>query len=128
MSNATAVKAGSAGALEATSCDLGTGLCITGFGLLVTKLYTARIKVPPEVQDLIPEEATHSIGETAMAAGSLATGDAEALMGAARLAFSQGHEVVLLMAAGAVAMLSASLFFILKDSPAHQVNPLQPTK
>lgn len=128
MSSAAASKAGSAGALEATSYDLGTGLGITGFGVLVTRLYTARLEVPPEVRGLIPEHATHSIGETALAASSLAADDAQVVMAAARLAFSQGHGVVLLMASGAIAMLSAGLFFILKGSSSHLVNPSQPAE
>ncbi|MFV0482077.1 MAG: MFS transporter, partial [Campylobacteraceae bacterium] len=64
MGSTPVEKAGSAGALEATSYDLGSGLGITIFGLVLVKTYNSHISLSDSLSSKIGESATHSIGET----------------------------------------------------------------
>lgn len=116
MSSTPEEKAGSAGALEATSYDLGTGLGIAGFGLVMASSYQRSIRLPeglpPEVADL----ASSSIGEAMLAARSMTGDTAQAIAEAGRLAFSASHSLVLLVAAGLIAVLSLLIFAFFRQT------------
>ncbi|MBJ7263713.1 MAG: MFS transporter [Burkholderiaceae bacterium] len=114
MSSTPVEKAGSAGALEATSYDLGSGLGITGFGLLLTSSYTASIRMPQNLPADLAEGASHSIGETSLAAQKLGGPAGQALAAAGRDAFSASHSVVLLAAAALIGVLSVVVFVVLR--------------
>lgn len=114
MSNTPSEKAGSAGALEATSYDLGTGLGITGFGLLLTASYERAIQLPIGVPEPLAAAATRSIGETLLTAQALGGEREQALIEAARQAFSTSHSTVLLSAALLITALSAVVFWVLR--------------
>lgn len=107
-------KAGSAGALEATSYDLGTGLGITCFGLLLTSSYEKAITLPTDMPATLAVMARQSIGETLMAAQTLAGPRGQALEEAGRQAFSASHSTVLLAAAVMISILSMIVFFALR--------------
>ncbi len=115
MSSTPVEKAGAGGALEATSYDLGTGLGITLFGLLLTAIYGKAIRIPENMPDEVSAAAIRSIGEAMMAARSL-DGDREtALLNAAREAFSVSHSVVLLSAAVLIGLMGVCVVFLLKN-------------
>lgn len=114
MSSTPAEKAGSAGALEATSYDLGTGLGITGFGLLLASSYERAILLPDGIPPEIAATAGRSIGETLMAAQTLGGSYELALGAAGRHAFSTSHSMVLLSAAALIGVLGVVVFFILR--------------
>ena len=115
MGHTPADKAGSAGALEATSYDLGTGLGITGFGLLLAGSYGRAIRIPDHISAEQAEAAARSIGEAFTVARGLEGVQEGALISAARLAFSASHSMVLLTAAALIAALSVLIFFILSE-------------
>ncbi|QHB71455.1 hypothetical protein [Stenotrophomonas sp. 364] len=71
MGSAPEEKAGSAEALEATRYDLGTGLGITGFGLVLASSYRNAIELPGGLPAGMAAKATESIGETLVAAQAL---------------------------------------------------------
>lgn len=68
MGSAPEEKAGAANALEATRYDLGTGLGITGFGLVLASSYRNAIELPGGLPAGMAAKATESIGETLVAA------------------------------------------------------------
>lgn len=114
MNSAPKERAGAAGSLEATSYDLGSGLGITLFGLLVTTVYQAHLQVPPELST--PELAAmtmRTIGETFIAADTLSQG-AELLRDAGRQAFSSAHSRVLFTASALFAVLAPLVFWMLR--------------
>lgn len=114
MSSAPEEKAGAAGALEATSYDLGTGLGITGFGLLLASSYRNAIELPAGLPADMAAKAAESIGETLVAAQALDGAGGATLAAAGRQAFSASHSLVLLSAAGLIGVLSAVVFVMLK--------------
>ncbi|MBJ6987115.1 MFS transporter [Devosia sp. MC521] len=114
MSNAPADKAGAAGSLEGTGYELGAGLGISLFGVLLTNIYATNLRVPEGLAALVPANAKDSIGETMLAAQGL--GDQAGLLEqAARLAFSSAHQTVLLSAATIVALLAIGVGFALRN-------------
>lgn len=115
MSSVRANKAGAAGALEATGYELGAGLGITAFGVLLSAIYHSAIRLPGELAAALPEGALRSIGETFIAAERLGDEGGAALIEAARAAFSSAHATVLLTAATLIAILSAYVFRALRD-------------
>ncbi|MGE6442822.1 MFS transporter [Pseudomonas bubulae] len=107
-------KAGSAGALEATSYDLGTGLGITVFGILLVSTYEKSIQLPDGIPSAMAETAVRSIGETMIAAKTLGGIQGQQLAAAGQKAFSASHSMVLLTAAALVGALSLLVWFVLK--------------
>lgn len=112
MGSAPIEKAGAAGSLEATGYELGAGLGITFFGVLLTASYNASIRLPAGIA--VPDSASHSIGETMTAASQLGGSDGAALADAARLAFSDAHALVLLTAASLIGLLSIGVLYALR--------------
>lgn len=119
MSNITAEKAGSAGSLEATAYDLGSGLGITGFGVLLGTTYAKAIAIPAELTTSVTQAARLSIGETMSAASELPSGEAELLIEAGRTAFSFAHTTVLGSAALLLLSLALVVFIMLRPHPSH---------
>ncbi|WP_406234208.1 MFS transporter [Isoptericola jiangsuensis] len=122
MSSTPADKAGAGGALEATSYDLGTGLGITAFGLLLAADYRRHVDVPADLSIAIGEHASRSIGETFTAAKGLDPRDAEVLMDAGRTAFASAYGSVLITAAVVVAVMAVAVFWLLRNSPTSDDN------
>lgn len=115
MSSAPEEKAGSAGALEATSYDLGTGLGIAAFGSVMASSYQSAIRMPPGIPSDVAASATHSIGETMLAAKRVGGEYGQAIAEAGREAFSASHSMVLLTAAGLIGLLSIMIFLVFKQ-------------
>jgi len=114
MGSAPADKAGAAGALEGTGYELGAGLGITLFGVLLSASYASAIRLPAELAGTLPSSASHSIGETMTAADRF--GDAGAALAAAgRAAFSDAHAMVLLTAATLIGVLAMVVFVALRN-------------
>lgn len=114
MSSAPEEKAASAGALEATSYDLGTGLGIAGFGLVLASSYQNAIHLPDGISPDVAAVATRSIGETMLAAQNLVGPLGQAMAEAGRQAFSASHSMVLLSAAGIIGILSIMIVFVFR--------------
>lgn len=112
MGSAPADKAGAAGALEGTGYELGAGLGITLFGVLLSASYASAIRLPPGL--VLPESASQSIGETMTAAERLGVAGAP-LAEAGRMAFSDAHGMVLLTAATLIGVLAVVVFVALRN-------------
>ncbi|WMT91212.1 MFS transporter [Pelagibacterium sp. H642] len=114
MSGAPAEKAGAAGALESTGYELGAGLGISIFGVLLSSVYANAIRIPAVLAGRVEAGAANSIGETMIAAERLGA-DGELLIQAGRAAFSDAHGIVLLTAAAIIALLAVVVFLALRN-------------
>lgn len=111
MGSAPADKAGAAGALEGTGYELGGGIGITFFGVLVNSIYFSAVS-----RSFSPAaEAGGSIGEAMTAAARLGGDEGETIRMAARSAFSQAHGSVLIITGTMIAVLAVAVFLALRD-------------
>lgn len=114
MSSAPAEKAGVAGSLEGTGYELGAGLGITFFGVLLASSYSGSLRIPADIAQSLPESAAHSIGETMLAAKQMGAAG-EPVVAAARAAFSAAHGMVLFSAASLIGLLTIGVYFALRN-------------
>ena len=87
--------------------ELGAGLGIALFGLILTRSYSATIVLPSGLNETMAQRASSSIGEAVTQA--LPAGVAEALMAAAKAAFTQ-HSLVLATAGVMLLLLAAGIW------------------
>ena len=113
MSSAPVEKAGAAGSLEGTGYEMGAGLGITLFGVLLAASYSGALEVPETLAGSIPESATHSIGETMLAARDLGEAGTP-LIETASLAFTHAHSTVPLSAATLIGLMACAVFIALR--------------
>lgn len=113
MGAAPASKAGAAGALEATGYEMGTGLGITAFGVLLSSVYAAAIQLPGGVPEAVKDPAMRSLADTLVTAERLDATLAASLAQAGREAFAAAHGTVLLSAAVLLAGLALVVFLSL---------------
>lgn len=113
MAAAPAEKAAAAGAIETMAYELGAGLGIAIFGLLLSRSFSASILPPAglSAQDL--ERASSSMGEAVQLAHSLSPSLSDALLAAAREAFTWSHSVALSSAGSMLIVLAAGMWFSL---------------
>lgn len=114
MGSAPPEKAGAAGALESTGYELGGGIGITFFGVMVNSLYFSAVsQTSPEAS-----QAGGSIGEAMTTALRLGGEEGDTLRQIARAAFSDAHGAVLIITGGMIAMLSVAVFLALRGAKA----------
>lgn len=114
MGSAPEEKAGAAGAIESTGYELGGGLGVTIFGVLVNSIYRSSFVAP----DGASEASANSIGE-AMTAAKSATGElGMQLANAAKAAFVDAHGTVLIAVATAISILAVMVCLSLREADA----------
>ena len=86
MAAAPKEKAAAAGAIETMAYELGAGLGIALFGLILTRSYSASIALPSGLSGAMAQQAASSIGEAVSLSQALPAGVAQALMAAAKTA------------------------------------------
>jgi len=106
MAAAPKEKAAAAGAIEAMSYELGAGLGIAVFGLILSRSFSASIQLPQGLSREAAAQASSSIGEAFRLAQEAPPAVAEGIIAAAKTAFTGSHSVAL-SAAGALLMLLA---------------------
>ena len=99
-------KAAAAGAIETMAYELGAGIGIALFGLILSRSYGRAIVLPEGLDAARAEQAASSIGEAVRVAKSLPPHDGQMLADAASAAFVTAHSAVLLTA-GTLLMLPA---------------------
>ena len=91
--------------------ELGAGLGIALFGLILTRSYSATIVLPSGLNEtMAAQRASSSIGEAVSLTQALPAGVAEALMAAAKAAFTQAHSLVLATAGVMLLLLAAGIW------------------
>lgn len=112
MGGAPKEKAGAAGALESTGYELGGGLGVTLFGVLVNSIYRSSFSDPSVAVD----GASYSIGEAMTVARELGGAQGVEIATAAQAAFADAHGSVLMLAAAMIALLSVAIFITLRGT------------
>ncbi|WP_286783675.1 MFS transporter [Leclercia sp. UBA1284] len=117
MAAAPKEKAAAAGAIETMSYELGAGLGIALFGLLLTRSFSAAIALPQGLESRVAEQASSSIGEAVKVAQELPPALAESVIQAAKTAFISSHSVALGSAGGMLLLLAIGIWFSLAEVP-----------
>lgn len=117
MAAAPKEKAAAAGAIETMSYELGAGLGIALFGLLLTRSFSAAIALPQGLESRVAEQAASSIGEAVKVAQELPPALAEPVIQAAKTAFISSHSVALGSAGGMLLLLAIGIWFSLAKVP-----------
>jgi DHA2 family multidrug resistance protein-like MFS transporter len=112
MGGAPKEKAGAAGALESSGYELGGGLGVTLFGVLVNAIYRSSFSDP----SLAIDGASNSIGEAMTAAREIGGAQGVEIAAAAQAAFVKAHGSVLILAGTMTALLSIAIFIGLRDT------------
>jgi DHA2 family multidrug resistance protein-like MFS transporter len=111
MAAAPKEKAAAAGAIETMAYELGAGLGIALFGLILTRSYHASIVLPTGLDGAAATQAASSIGEAMQVALNLPASVADALVSAAKTAFITSHSVALFSAGMMLLVLAAGIWF-----------------
>ena len=117
MAAAPKEKAAAAGAIETMSYELGAGLGIALFGLLLNRSFSAAIALPQGLESRVAEQAASSIGEAVKVAQELPPALAESVIQAAKTAFISSHSVALGSAGGMLLLLAIGIWFSLAKVP-----------
>lgn len=117
MAAAPKEKAAAAGAIETMSYELGAGLGIALFGLLLTRSFSAAIALPQGLESRVAEQASSSIGEAVKVAQELPPALADSVIHAAKTAFISSHSVALGSAGGMLLLLAIGIWFSLAKVP-----------
>ena len=118
MAAAPKEKAAAAGAIETMAYELGAGLGIALFGLILTRSYTSSIVLPAGVGGAAAEQAASSISEAIKLAQSMPAIPAQSLIEAAKTAFINSHSIVLATAGVLLLLLAAGIWRSLAKAPA----------
>lgn len=113
MAAAPVEKAAAAGAIETMAYELGAGLGIAIFGLLLSRSFSASILPPAGLNAQEMERASSSMGEAVQLAHSLSPSLSDALLAAAREAFTWSHSVALSSAGSMLIVLAVGMWFSL---------------
>ncbi|MCD0474567.1 MFS transporter [Flavobacterium sp. EDS] len=113
MSAAPLDKAGMAGSMESISYELGTGLGITFFGIILSQIFIKKFIINEELLKELPKQVNNSIGDAMIVANELGGEKGEVIKKAAMTAFKDAHDVVLILAGTVLAILALILVFIL---------------
>ncbi|EHC64413.1 Drug resistance transporter EmrB [Salmonella enterica subsp. enterica serovar Johannesburg str. S5-703] len=113
MAAAPAEKAAAAGAIETMAYELGAGLGIAIFGLLLSRSFSASIRLPAGLEAQEIARASSSMGEAVQLANSLPPTLGQAILDAARHAFIWSHSVALSSAGSMLLLLAVGMWFSL---------------
>ncbi|MCV9928853.1 MFS transporter [Flavobacterium sp. LS1R49] len=113
MSAAPLDKAGMAGSMESISYELGTGLGITFFGIILSQIFIKKFVISEELLIELPKQVNNSIGDAMIVANEIGGEKAEIIKKAAMTAFQDAHNIVLILAGSVLAILTLILVFIL---------------
>lgn len=117
MAAAPKEKAAAAGAIETMAYELGAGLGIALFGLILTRSYSSSIVLPGGMDGQVAAQASSSISEAIALAQSLPAVPAHSLIAAAKTAFISAHSIVLATAGVLLLLLAAGIWRSLAQAP-----------
>lgn len=114
MTSAPAEKSASAGAIEGMAYELGAGLGVVSFGMLLTLIYSRHMVVPAGLPQPLAAQAQHSINEAFSVAEKLDSAALrEQLIAAAQQAFNHSHLIVLFTAGVLFTLLTGVIWYFL---------------
>lgn len=111
MASAPKEKAAAAGAIETMAYELGAGLGVAIFGLLLSRSFSQAIVLPTGLSAREAAGASYSIGEAVKVSQQLEPTLAQAVMEAAKTAFTFSHSLSLSIAGSALLILAMIMWF-----------------
>ncbi|MDW2743206.1 SmvA family efflux MFS transporter [Atlantibacter subterraneus] len=114
MSAAPKEKATAAGAIETMAYELGAGMGIAIFGMILSHSFSGSIELPTELPATLMAQASASINEALLVAQQLSPALGEQVVNAANVAFKHSHSAVLSVASGMLLVLTAGVWFALR--------------
>ncbi|EGJ71642.1 major facilitator superfamily MFS_1 [Bacteroides coprosuis DSM 18011] len=96
MSGADDENAGAAGSLESISYELGVGLGVTFFGVLLSQVFSATLRFDPNVATQLPKKVYHSIQDALVYAESTSGELGQVVQTESKVAFEAAHSAVLI--------------------------------
>ncbi|EKJ8219158.1 MFS transporter [Citrobacter sedlakii] len=115
MAAAPGEKAAAAGAIETMAYELGAGLGIAIFGLLLSRSFSASISLPEGLNAEEMTRASSSMGEAVQLAQTLPDALGEHIIDAAKQAFTWSHSVALSSAGSMLILLAVGMWFSLAN-------------
>lgn len=113
MAAAPKEKAAAAGAIETMAYEMGAGLGIAIFGLLLSRSFSASVRLPEGLTDEQIGRASSSMGEAVQLAQILPTSLSDAILSSAKQAFIWSHSVALTSAGAMLMILAVGMWFSL---------------
>lgn len=110
MSAASDKNAGTAGSLESVAYEMGVGLGVTLFGVLLSEVFSRTLNIPENLKNNIPKEVYYSINDALIIANEIGGTKGESIRDAASPAFVHAHSIALIGAGGLVALFIIYLF------------------
>lgn len=127
MTSAPPQQAGAAASIESVSYEVGAGLGIALLGSLMASLYTSHFTPSAAVAAQVSPTASDSIGEALAATEGLSTPAAQAVVSAARDAFTAGYRITAIVAAAIVTAVAVGTALTMRrecpedpDAPSEQ--------
>ena len=100
MSAAPKEKATAAGAIETMAYELGAGMGIAVFGMILSHAFSGAIELPQELPVTLMAQASASINEALLVAQQVSPALGDLVVNAANQAFKASHSAVLTLASG----------------------------
>lgn len=96
MSGANDENAGAAGSLESISYELGVGLGVTFFGVLLSQVFSATLRFQSDIATQLPRKVYHSIQDALVYAESTGGEIGQIVQAESQIAFENAHSAVLI--------------------------------
>lgn len=110
MSAATDDNAGTAGSLESTAYELGVGLGVTFFGILLSQVFAKTLVIPEAFRSQLPKEVYYSFNDALVLAEEIKGPMGQTIKTAALPAFAHAHSIVLIISGIITALFMLYLF------------------
>ncbi|WP_312953781.1 SmvA family efflux MFS transporter [Atlantibacter hermannii] len=114
MSAAPKEKATAAGAIETMAYELGAGMGIAVFGMILSHAFSGAIELPQELPVTLMAQASASINEALLVAQQVSPALGDLVVNAANQAFKASHSAVLTLASGILLVLTLVVWFALR--------------
>ncbi|WP_312774353.1 SmvA family efflux MFS transporter [Atlantibacter hermannii] len=114
MSAAPKEKATAAGAIETMAYELGAGMGIAVFGMILSHAFSGAIELPQELPVTLMAQASASINEALLVAQQVSPALGDLVVNAANQAFIASHSAVLTLASGILLVLTLVVWFALR--------------
>lgn len=109
MSGADDENAGAAGSLESVSYELGVGLGVTIFGVLLSQAFSYKLRFEETVVDKIPKKVYHSINDALVTAEDMGGEIGTIIQTESKVAFETAHSTVLLVSSGILLLFAIQM-------------------
>ncbi|MDA6071041.1 MFS transporter [Flavobacterium sp. AC] len=111
MATAPIDKAGTAGSMESIAYELGTGLGIAFFGIVLSQVFIRKFSISKDLLSEIGNKSYNSISDVLIIANNLDAAKQQEMKNAAMIAFQGAHNIVLIVAGSILGILALAIIF-----------------